>query len=75
MPEAVAKTIETPAVVGAAFPAFLVEIGDVADLRQRQAPLQRLSCGPTNLELAEVAGKVAQPLRISGIVFLSPQSQ
>jgi hypothetical protein len=69
MPEAVAQAIEAPSVVTAAQPTFLVEIGDVADLRQRQAPLHRLSCGPTNLELAEIARKIAQPFVIEMLVM------
>jgi hypothetical protein len=44
-------------------------IGDVADLRQRQAPLHRLSRDPTNLELAEIARKIAQPLVIEMLVM------
>ena len=69
MPEAVAQAIETPSVVAEAQPAFLVEIGDVADLRQRQASLQCLSRGPTNLELAEIASKIAQPFVIEMLVM------
>ena len=69
MPEAVAQAIEAPSVVTAAQPAFLVKIGDVADLRQRQPPLHRLSRGPTNLELAEIARKIAQPFVIEMLVM------
>ena len=59
----------TSSVVTAAQPAFLVEIGNVADLRQRQAPLFRLGRRPANLQLAEIAREIAQPFVVEMLVM------
>ena len=57
MPDAVAEAVEAPAVVSCAQPALFVEVRDIPDFAQRQAPFAALSGRPADFELAEFAAK------------------
>jgi hypothetical protein len=68
MPDAVAEAVEAPAVVAPAQPALFVEVRDVADLGYCEPPLAALGGRPADLELAEIAGEIAQPLVAEALV-------
>ena len=60
MPQPVPQCIHPPAVVARAQPLALIEIGDVAELELREAPLLRLGhlARERHLQLAEIAGEI-----------------
>ena len=60
MPQPVAEAVEPPPVVQRADVVVLVEIGDVADLRDSQPALSGAGGGPADLQRAEARGEVAQ---------------
>src|SRR5215471_15237689 len=62
VPQAVAEAVETPAVVACAQSAFLIKVRYVADFRESEPSFAALGGRPADLELAEIARKVPQPL-------------
>ena len=60
VPQPVAEAVEPPAVVAGAQPVVLVEVRDVADLRDREAPLAAARRRAADLQFAEPGGEIVQ---------------
>ena len=60
MPKAVAEAVQPPSVVQRAHIVVVVEVGDVADLRDGEAAAARAGGGAADLQRAEAGGEIAQ---------------